>query len=64
MSDITPITREERLLNSISDGVDSGLEPPTREEHYLSAIAGETDLQNHGCSVDDRYCCQLVCVVY
>lgn len=44
MSELNPITREERLLNSISDGVDSGIEPLTREEHYLSAIAGETEL--------------------
>lgn len=36
------ITREEQLLQSISDGTSSGLSPITREEQYLSFIAGET----------------------
>jgi hypothetical protein len=37
-----PITREEKLLNSIANGVYSGVQPVTREEQYLSYIAGET----------------------
>ena len=44
MADMTPITREEKLLNSISNGVPSELSPITRREIYLSAIAGETEL--------------------
>lgn len=44
MSEIYPITREEVLLNSIAEGTGSDIEPKTRQEHYLSAIAGETDL--------------------
>ena len=36
------ITREEKLLNSIANGVYSGVQPVTREEQYLSYIAGET----------------------
>jgi hypothetical protein len=38
-----PITRQERLLNSIATGDSVKLEPITREEQYLSAIAGLTD---------------------
>lgn len=37
-----PITREEALLNTMATGVASGVEPITREEQYLSYIAGET----------------------
>lgn len=37
-----PITREEKLLNSIANGVSSGITPITREEQYLSYIAGES----------------------
>lgn len=44
MSEIEPKTREEHLLNAISDGTPSEVEPRTRQEHYLSAIAGETEL--------------------
>lgn len=45
MSDeLTPITREEKLLNAISEGGETGMTPITREEMYLSAIAGESDL--------------------
>lgn len=44
MSEIEPVTREEVLLNSISEGSDSEIKPITRREMYLSAIAGETDL--------------------
>jgi hypothetical protein len=36
------ITREEKLLNSIANGVYSGVQPVTREEQYLSYIAGES----------------------
>lgn len=39
---MNPITREEQLLQSVSDGISSGLSPITREEQYLSFIAGET----------------------
>ena len=37
-----PITREEKLLNTLATGVASGVSPITREEQYLSYIAGET----------------------
>ena len=37
-----PITREEKLLNSIANGTSSGITPITREEQYLSYIAGES----------------------
>ena len=37
-----PITREEKLLNTLATGVASGVEPITREEQYLAYIAGET----------------------
>ena len=37
-----PITREEALLNTMATGVASGVEPITREEQYLSYIAGES----------------------
>lgn len=37
-----PITREGKLLNSIANGVYSGVQPVTREEQYLSYIAGES----------------------
>jgi hypothetical protein len=37
-----PTTRKERLLNTMVTGVASGVEPITREEQYLSYIAGET----------------------
>lgn len=36
------ITREEKLLNSIANGVYSGIQPVTREEQYLSYISGES----------------------
>ena len=39
-----PITRQEKLLDSIATGNSVDLEPITREEQYLSAIAGSTDL--------------------
>ena len=39
-----PITRQEKLLDSIATGNSVELEPITREEQYLSAIAGSTDL--------------------
>lgn len=39
-----PITRKETLLNSISEGSESGIEPITREEIYLDAIANGTPL--------------------
>lgn len=44
MSEIEPITREEKLLGAVAGEGDSGVIPKTRQEHYLSAIAGETDL--------------------
>lgn len=37
-----PITRQEKLLNTLATGVASGVEPITREEQYLAYIAGET----------------------
>ena len=37
-----PITREEKLLNTLGTGVASGVSPITREEQYLAYIAGET----------------------
>lgn len=37
-----PITREEALLNTMATGAASGVEPITREEQYLSYIAGES----------------------
>lgn len=37
------ITREEMLLNSIANSQKSNLSPITREEQYLSYIAGETN---------------------
>lgn len=37
------ITREEMLLNSIANSENSNLSPITREEQYLSYIAGETN---------------------
>ena len=37
-----PITREEKLLNTLATGVASGVSPITREEQYLAYIAGET----------------------
>lgn len=44
MSELEPITREEILLNSIAEGEASGLTPITRQENYLAAIAGESEL--------------------
>ena len=44
MTEIEPITREEKLLGAVAGEGDSGLTPITRQEMYLSAIAGETDL--------------------
>lgn len=38
------ITRVEKLLGAVAGEGDSGVTPKTRKEHYLSAIAGETDL--------------------
>ena len=38
-----PITRQEKLLDSIATGDSVELEPITREEMYLSAIAGSTE---------------------
>lgn len=37
-----PITRQEKLLNTLATGVASGVSPITREEQYLAYIAGET----------------------
>lgn len=37
-----PITRQEALLNSIANGENSQIQPVTREEQYLSYIAGES----------------------
>jgi len=42
MSELEPITREEKLLGAVAGEGDSGVTPKTRQEHYLSAIAGST----------------------
>ena len=34
------VTRQEKLLNSVANGVPSGITPITREEQYLSYIGG------------------------
>ena len=54
MSD--PITRKENLLRSISNGENAPISPITREEQYLSFIAGSSNyIPDHPITREEMY---------
>ena len=44
MKDLTPVTREEKILDAIAEGEPVEFTPVTREEKFLVAIANGTEI--------------------